>query len=66
MGALDNIQGNKYVKAVLAGNDMLIVTDGIGAHNDVKEGVRNGIIKEVMIDEAVIRILSWKDTKLVY
>lgn len=66
MGALDNIQGNKYVKAVLAGNDMLIVTDGIGAHNDIKEGVRNGIIKEEMIDEAVIRILSWKDTKLVY
>lgn len=64
MGALDNIEGSKYVKAVLAGNDMLIVTDGNGAHNDIKEGVRNGIIKEAMTDEAVIHILSWKYEKL--
>lgn len=63
MGALDNIEGSKYVKAVLAGNDMLIVIDGTRAHNDIKEAVNEGKITEKMIDKAVERILTWKYEK---
>lgn len=60
MAALDDIEGNKYVKAVLAGNDILIVQDGKEALNDILEAVENGIISEEMIDTAVTRILAWK------
>lgn len=60
MGALDNIQGNKYIKAVLAGNDILIVTDGKKASYDIKLAVEQGEIKEEFIDKAVTKIIAWK------
>ena len=60
MGALDSIDGNKYEKAVLAGNDILIVSDGSAAFNSIKTAVDNRTISQETIDEAVTRILAWK------
>ncbi len=60
MKALDDIKQSKYVKAVLAGNDMLIVTEGDVALNDIKTAVENKQISEETINEAVARILVWK------
>lgn len=59
MGAVNNIE-NKYQKAILAGNDMLIVTNGNEAINNIKTGVENGEIKEEDINKAVTRIIAWK------
>lgn len=60
MKALDSIEGNKYVKAVLAGNDILIVTDGKMALQDIKTAVIEGEISEETINKAVTRIIAWK------
>lgn len=60
MKALNSIEGNKYVKAVLAGNDILIVTDGKLALQDIKNAVLEGQIGEEIINDAVTRIIAWK------
>jgi len=47
------------VQAVLAGNDMLLVSD-YGQVSAVLEAVQNGTLTEEQIDAAVRRILCWK------
>lgn len=49
------------VQAILAGNDMLITSDLQAQYNAVLEAVRGGVISENQINEAVRRILTWKD-----
>ena len=49
-----------YKTAVLAGNDMIIVTDFVTAYNEVLDAVRNGEIPEEMIDATVNRIIKAK------
>lgn len=49
-----------YKTAVLAGNDMIIVTDFVTAYNEVLDAVRNGEIPEEMINAAVDRIIKAK------
>lgn len=49
-----------YKTAVLAGNDMIIVTDFETAYNEVLNAVRNGEIPEDMINAAVDRIINAK------
>lgn len=51
------------VTAVLAGNDMLTISDIESSFNDIKQAVNDGIIDESLIDHAVMRILSWKYSK---
>lgn len=51
------------VTAVLAGNDMLTVTDIEGSISEIKQAVNDGIIDESTIDHAVMRILAWKYSK---
>lgn len=53
-----------YIKAVNAGNDMMIVTDLDAAYNEVLTGVRDGKISEETINKAVKRILDWKEERL--
>lgn len=48
------------VKAILAGNDLLIVTDYENAIADVKKAINNGSISEALIDKLAFRVLSWK------
>lgn len=51
------------VLAVLAGNDMLTVSDIGTSFNEIKNAVNRGIIDQSIIDRAVIRILAWKYAK---
>ncbi|MBQ8134446.1 MAG: beta-hexosaminidase [Clostridia bacterium] len=51
------------VAAVLAGNDMLCVSDIEGTYDDVLNAVHTGKIEVEQIDHAVMRILAWKMSK---
>ena len=53
-----------YIRAVNAGNDMMIVTDFNDAYNEVLDGVKEGKIPEETINKAVERILDWKEDRL--
>jgi len=48
------------VKALLAGNDLIITTDYASAINSVKDALKDGTISENLIDKLAFRILSWK------
>lgn len=56
--------GTPYVKAVNAGNDLIIVTDFDTAYNEVLNAVRSGEIEESTIDKAVNRVTEWKEKNL--
>ncbi len=60
--AMEAVQsyGNAYIKAVNAGNDMIIVSDFDAALSEIVEGVKNGAISESTVDAAVKRILRIK------
>ena len=59
MGALSTID-NAAVKAILAGNDLIISTDYKKDINSVKDAVKAGTIDEATIDKLTFRILAWK------
>lgn len=52
--------GEAAVLAVLAGNDLLCVTDYAIQYEAVLQAVKEGRISEEVLNEAVRRILSWK------
>ena len=59
MGAMEGYD-NAYARAVLAGNDMLIVSDFQAAYNEILAAVEDGTIPTDMIDTAVNRIITMK------
>lgn len=59
MGATKNIE-KKYLKAILAGNDMLIVTDYDDAYREIKTGILDKDISDALIDQATLKVLAWK------
>lgn len=59
MGATSSIT-DAVVQALLAGNDLLIVTDYEDSFNSIKKAVENGTISEELIDKLAFRILAWK------
>ena len=59
MGAISSIS-DATVKAILAGNDLIITTDYEDSVNQVKKALQNGTISEDLIDKLAFRILSWK------
>ena len=59
MGATKDIE-KKYLKAVLAGNDILIVTDYEKAYMEIKTGILDKDISESLIDQATLKVLAWK------
>lgn len=59
MGATSSIP-NAVVKALIAGNDIIMVTDYEDAVNQIKRALDNGTISEDLIDDANHRIISWK------
>lgn len=59
MGAVSNIQ-NKVVKAILAGNDLIIVTDYEEAINQIKTAINDGTISEDLINKLAGRVIAWK------
>lgn len=56
----DNVDGSAAVKAILAGNDILIVTDYANSFSEIKEAIIDGDISEEVIDDIVLRVLAWK------
>ena len=59
MGAVKDIE-NVYIRAVNAGNDLLIVTDYNGAYNQILEGVKSGAVSMETLDNAVKHVLEMK------
>ncbi len=62
MGAIEDFTGseNAAVHAVLAGNDLLCVTDYAASIEAVLAAVESGEISEQRIDESVLRLLEMK------
>lgn len=56
----NNVSGSATVKAILAGNDLLIVTDYEDSIQDIKDAINDGIISESILDDVVLRVLAWK------
>ena len=63
MGALNNID-NVAVKAIQAGNDLIITTDYIESFTSIKTAVENNTLTEEQINNHALRILAWKYYKL--
>jgi len=59
-GTKSNKSTSKYVQALLAGNDLLIVQDYSTAIKDIKNDINNGTISHDIINEHVTKIISWK------
>jgi len=51
---------NSLVKALLAGNDLLIVTDSTNSIDKIKTAVQNGSLDEKVVDKAALRVIAWK------
>lgn len=59
MGAVSSIP-NAVVKAITAGNDLIITTDYEDAFNSIKSAIHDGSISEDLIDKLAFRVLAWK------
>ncbi|MEI3529732.1 MAG: glycoside hydrolase family 3 N-terminal domain-containing protein [Bacilli bacterium] len=59
MAAITSIP-DSVVKALLAGNDLLIVTDYENSFNAIKKAVNDNVLSENFIDKQAFRILTWK------
>lgn len=58
MGAV-NVD-NTVVKAIKAGNDLLIVTDYESSIKEVKDAIEDGTLSKEAVDKMVFRIIAWK------
>lgn len=54
---------NVVEKAILAGNDIVIVADYESAFNQIKDAVENNRISAELIDEIAHKIITWKYAK---
>lgn len=59
MGAISNID-NATVKALLAGNDLIITTDYKESIEQVKNALSDGTINEELINKLAFRVIAWK------
>ena len=59
MGATSNIS-NVAVKAILAGNDLIISTNYETDIRDIKNAINNGTLAEVTIEKLATRVIAWK------
>ncbi len=59
MGATSAID-NAIVRAILAGNDLIITTDYEEGINLIKKAIKDGTISEDLIDKLSFRVLAWK------
>ena len=59
MGATSSI-ANVYSKALIAGDDLLIVSNYKDAINDIKAAINNGSLTEEVLNNHVTKILAWK------
>lgn len=59
MKAVSSIE-DATIKAILAGNELVITTDYEKSFNSIKNGIEIGRISENHIDQLAFRILAWK------
>ncbi len=59
MGATSSI-GDAVVKAVMAGNNLIMVTDYESSYNALKKAVGDGTISEDDIDNLIFKVIAWK------
>ena len=59
MKALDQLD-NKVIRALLAGNDLIITDDYKRDFKIIKDNVLNGNISEDLISKLAFRIIAWK------
>ncbi len=59
MGATSSID-DVELKAILAGNDLIITTDYEESVNTIKAGLLDGTISENQIDKLAFRVIAWK------
>ena len=60
MAAINNYVDRPAVKALLAGNDMIIISDYERGISELRTAYESGEITDEMLDRAVMRILAWK------
>ena len=51
---------NRIVKALLAGNDLIITTDAIASFSEIKNALHEGSLSEDFINRIALRIIAWK------
>jgi len=51
------------IKALEAGNDLLIVTNAEGSIDNIEMAVKDGVLSESVVDNAALRVLAWKHYK---
>ncbi len=59
MGAITSIS-DATVKAILAGNDLIITTDYKSSIESVKNALSNNTLNENLIDKLAFKVLAWK------
>ena len=59
MGAVANIN-DAVIKAILAGNDLIITTDYEASINAVKDAINNNTISSDSVDKMAFKVLAWK------
>lgn len=59
MGAISSID-DAIIKAILAGNDLIITTNYENDINQIKTAIYNGTISEDLIDKLAFRVIAWK------
>ncbi len=59
MGAVTSIPSS-VVKAILAENDLMSVTDYEDIISEIKQAINNGTVSEALIDKLAFRVLNWK------
>lgn len=59
MGAVSSVD-SAIVKAILAGNDLIITTNYKTDISDVKKAIQDGTISETTIEKLAMRVIAWK------
>lgn len=59
MGATSSIN-DVAVKAILAGNDLIITTNYQSDMTTIKNAINNGTLSETTIDKLAMRVIAWK------
>lgn len=59
MGAISSVQ-NSTVRALLAGNDLVITTDYAQSFSEIKSALNDGTISEDLVNRVTLRVLAWK------
>lgn len=59
MGATSSIQ-NSTIRALLAGNDLVITTDYAQSFSEIKSALNDGTISEDLVNRVALRVIAWK------